>query len=217
MKNIKLIGLDEFLRDYPGMAIRPMSAESLRLKGNFAFTADHFAHGQVTDTFELQIEIPAAFPKRIPTVIETGGRIPREPDFHVDSGGSLCLGSHLRLSLHLREQPTLPGYAARCIVPFLYAMSLKLRNGGPFVFGELAHFSSGLLTDYAELFALPTTEQARYALSLLTLKKRAANKRPCPCGCGLRLGRCKYRDRLARYRKVASRRWFHRQLQLTAQ
>ena len=35
-----------------------------------------------------------------------------------------------------------------------------------------------------------------------------ANKKPCPCGCGVRLGRCNKRFILNRYRNLAPRRWF---------
>lgn len=211
MRHVDDIGLEQFLRDYPSMAIRPASRAGLRLKGRFAFSADHSLHGQVTDSFDLQINVPVGFPRELPVVTETGGRIPRHGDFHVNGDGSLCLGSHLRLLIKISEAPTLPGFASRCLVPYLYAISLKLTNGGKLVFGELAHYGPGMLHDYAQLFSLPTVDQARRALALLGEKKRIANKCPCPCGCMRRLGLCRSRYQLLRFRKLASRGWFRRQ------
>lgn len=194
------------------MAIRPSTGAGLRLRGKFAFSADHPLHGEVTDNFSLQIEIPVGFPRELPRVIETGGRIPRHGDFHVNADGSLCLGSHLRLLITISEAPTLPGFASRCLIPYLYAISLKLKSGGKLAFGELAHYGPGMLQDYAQLFSLPTVDQVRYALELLGKRKRIANKCPCPCGCGHRLGRCRFHYRLLRFRRIASRSWFRRQL-----
>lgn len=206
------IGLDAFLKDYPGMAVRPSPGVALRLRGKFEFSAEHAAHGVVLDSFHLQIDVPSRFPRELPVVTEIGGRIPRLGHFHVNAGGSLCLGSHLRLLVKLNAAPTLSGFASGCVVPYLYAISLKLKNGGKLVFGELAHYGPGMLQDYAHLFALATTEQARDALAVLGLKKRIANKGRCPCGCGVRLGRCKFNFRLLPFRKLASRNWYKRRL-----
>jgi hypothetical protein len=214
MQNVDCIELEQFLRDYPGMAIRPSSNTGLRLKGAFAFSAEHIVHGHVVDSFELQIDIPSTFPRELPQVTEIDGRIPRQGDFHVNGDGSLCLGSHLRLLLKLNEAPTLPGFASRCIVPYLFAISLKLKQGGSLVFGELPHYGTGMFDDYMELFSLPTKKKTLCTLKLLGMKKRIANKRQCPCGCMHRLGRCKFNRRLLQFRKLASRGWFKRQLLL---
>ena len=103
---------------------------------------------------------------------------------------------------------TLDGYAENCLVPYLFAISRKLKTGGPLPFGELDHGVDGLFADYMQLLGLKSREQLVYAFRLLGMKKRRANKLPCPCGCGIRLGRCKYNFRLREFRKVASRTWF---------
>lgn len=211
MQNVDCIELEQFLRDYSGMAIRPSSIAGIRVRGSFAFSAEHVIHGHVVDSFELQIDIPANFPRELPHVTEIDGRIPRHGDFHVNGDGSLCLGSHLRLLRKLNERPTLPEFASRCIVPYLYAISIKLKQGGSLVFGELPHYGIGMLDDYMELFALHTREQALSALQLLGMKKRVANRYKCPCGCLKRLGRCRFNSRLLEFRKLASRGWFRRQ------
>jgi len=206
-------GLREFLRDYPLMAIRPSAEGYLRLKGRFVFLAKHAKEGEIEDSFALQIDVPKAFPKDLPEVRETEGRIPRTGDYHIYSDGTLCLGSPLSVLLRISKSPTLTGFAEDCLVPYLFAISRKLKSGGPLPFGELAHGSKGMLADYTHLFGLKHPEHARYALQLLGMKKRRANKLPCPCGCGTRLGRCKFNFRLREFRGLASRRWFRREHQ----
>jgi hypothetical protein len=79
---------------------------------------------------------------------------------------------------------------------------------GIFPFGELDHGKQGVIADYLNLFGLSTEEQIEQALSLLGVKKRLANKKPCPCGCGKRLGTCRFHHRINDFRKVAARSWF---------
>lgn len=212
MAVVETPGLREFLRDYPQMAIRPSSGQSLRLKGNFAFAAHHEKEGGIQDSFALEIIVPKNFPPDLPRVMETGGRIPRKGNYHVNPDGSLCLGSPLGLLVRISKTPSLIGFANDCLVPYLFAVSRKLRSGGALPFGELAHGDKGLFADYAELFCLKTPEQIRYGLRLLGMKKRRANKLPCPCGCGVRVGRCKFNLRLREFRKIASRIWFRSQV-----
>ena len=205
------LGLREFLREQPRMAVRPAARSGLVLKGQFEFTGQSAQHGELRDAFQLAIVIPHGYPRELPVVTETGGRIPRNGDFHVNPDGSLCLGSPLGLLLKASRNPTLSGYVKKCVVPYLFAVSYKLQHGGPMLFGELAHGTPGELQDYVDLFSLKRPDQAKRALEMLGMKKRRANKLPCPCGCGKRLGKCRFNYRITEFRKLASRVWFREQ------
>jgi len=212
MAIVETPGLREFLHSYPKMAIRPSTGANLRLKGRFEFVAHHATEGSIQDDFALEIIVPREFPKTLPRVIETEGKIPRTGEYHINqTDNTLCLGSPLSLLLRLSKNPTLDGFAENCLVPYLFAIARKLRTGGPLPFGELAHGRPGILTDYARLFGLKRTEHVKYALELLGMKKRRANKLPCPCGCRSRLGRCKFNLRLREFRPLASRSWFRKE------
>lgn len=204
-----VLGLREFLQDYPRMAIRPAPAgSSVTLSGIFDFSAKSNNGDEITDSYSLRILVPSAFPRSLPEVTETGNRIPRNGEHHVNPDGTLCLGAPLRLLWQLSLKPTLSGFAEKCLVPYLYAISCKLKFGGDLPFKELQHGTPGELRDYADLFGLNEPEQARAALRLLMMKKRNANKYPCPCGCGRRLGKCSFNDKLRKFRDLADRNWF---------
>jgi hypothetical protein len=207
------LGVEEFLRAYPGMGLRPIRDNRVELEGIFAFSAESDKHGRVTDKFELKIDIPNTFPKELPLVYELQGRIPREDRYHVNpTDHSLCLGSPLRLLTILAGVPTLTGFAARCLIPYLYAVSLKLDRGGEFAFGELPHGRRGEIVDYGDLLGLGTVNQVMKTISYLGMKKRRANKLPCPCQCGRRLGVCALNSRIRRLRQLAERAWFRQLL-----
>lgn len=201
-------GLSQFLADYPGMAIYPSRQPGLELRGVFSFRAHPSGRPEIIDTYSLAIIVPPRFPAALPSVVETAGRLPRDGHHHINPDDTLCLGSPLRLLLKLSRQPSLPGFAEGCMVPYLYAMSHKLKFGGPFVFDELDHGAPGALRDYMDLFGVNQPQQAQAAWHLLAMKERHANKQPCPCGCGHRVGRCRFNQRLRGFRELASRSWF---------
>jgi hypothetical protein len=194
-------GLNAFLTDFPLMSVRPSRTVSgVVLKGTFAFTARSVTHGELTDDYRLQIIVSSDFPRSVPLVSELERKIPRQDGFHVNADDTLCLGSPLRLLLQVAEAPTLIGFVDRCLIPYLFAISYKLRHGGRLPFDELDHGVAGLLADYVDLFGLQHPKQALDTLKLLGMKKRRANKLPCPCGCGLRVGKCNFNRTLARFR-----------------
>jgi hypothetical protein len=137
------------------MRVQPVTNTNVCIQGFFDFTARSKDHGQITDSYQLRITVPARFPQDLPIVHELGGRIPRRGRFHVNADDySLCLGSRLRLLLMIAKKPTLLGFAENCLLPYLFAVSRKLLHGGDFAFGELAHGSPGELADYVDLFGL---------------------------------------------------------------
>lgn len=200
--------LSQFLSDYPGMSTAPCSDAGVCLRGKFRFKAVVSGSDEIEDFYKLEIIVPGKFPKALPKAKETGGKIPRDGNFHVNPDGTLCLGSPLRLLKKIHSAPSLNGFADKCLVPYLYAVSYKLMHGGEFVFGELAHGDQGIVDDYSVMLGLKERHQITHAIQLLGIKKRIANKKSCPCGCGKRLGACPFHHKLNEFRKMAPVSWF---------
>lgn len=204
-----MISLSQFLHDYPGMSTAPCSLDTgVCLRGKFRFKAEVSGGDEIDDSYKLKIVVPEKFPQALPKVEETGGKIPRDGKFHVNPDGTLCLGSPLRLLRKVHSAPNLTGFTDKCLIPYLYAVSYKLMHGGDFVFGELAHGDQGIMEDYSVMLGLKERHQITRAIQLLGLKKRIANKKPCPCGCGKRLGTCPFHHKLNEFRKMAHVSWF---------
>ncbi len=136
------------------MALRPISGAEIVIEGEFRFAAVAKDRPQISDSYHLRITVPDHFPERDPNDHGAGRKIPRTGSFHVNPDATLCLGSPLRLLLKLSSEPTLPGFASFCLVPYLYAISHKLKFGGQLPFSELKHGKIGELEDYMELLAL---------------------------------------------------------------
>ena len=150
-------------------------------------------------------------PQSLPQVWEVAGRVARIDPTHVNPAldgtrtGTLCLGSYLRLTMEAGQPPRLVVFAKRCIVPYLYSISLHEQGKPAFVFGELAHGEDGLLQDYEQIFELRGKASVIQALRLSALRRRVANRAPCPCECGKRLGKCPVHDRINALRRIAPR------------
>ena len=86
-------------------------------------------------------------------------------------------------------------------------MSFKEKYGIHFVFGELEHGSEGIINDCKDLFKLHSNNQVIETFNLIKMKKRYANKRRCPCGCGNRLGKYKFNNIVKKYRDIIPKGW----------
>ncbi|MBL4808284.1 MAG: hypothetical protein JKY31_13530 [Rhodobacteraceae bacterium] len=200
---VDFLRIQGFLLDYPQMVIKPSKSKVLTIEGTFDFRIDNPGTETTVDSYSLRVEIPSHYPMALPKVFEVGNRIPRDADHHVNPDNSLCLGSPLRLLATIHRDPSLNGFTANCLVPFLYAISM-----GEFVLGELSHGKSGILEDYKTLLKLEYDEQVYASIHLISLRKRLANKRKCPCRCGKRLGICPFNDGIKNFRNMAPRSWF---------
>ena len=197
-------GVEELLRKYPELRLQPTKRDETLIAGSLEFSAQTRGQKLISDRYEISCSVPAEYPRAIPLVRETATRIPR--DFHKLNSGHLCLGSPTRLRLILAETPSLLAFVERCVIPYLYGYSI-VESGGVLPFGELSHGPRGLRDDLASMIGMDDDLVLLDFVRLLAMKKRKANKLPCPCGTGRRLGRCHSR-KVNTLRGKLGRRWF---------
>lgn len=212
MDLFKKVNLKDFLKDNPHMSIKPSKKDGLVLEGNFSFKTKFQNFPEVDETYNLRIYISNKFPHVIPEVLELKDKIPKISDYHINPGDTFCLGSPIKLLTLINKKPTLNGFAEYCLVPFLYAISLKIKYDYDLIFGELAHGTDGIIGEYIQIFEVDNKETVENIINMLSLNKRVANKLACPCQCGNRLGKCKLRLTVNKYRKLAPRSWYQEHL-----
>ena len=196
--------VEEVLQKYPELRLQPSAGDETVLAGSFEFSAQARGHVQMSDCYEISISVASNYPRTVPLVREMANRIPC--NFHKLDSGHLCLGSPTRLRLILAETPSLLSFIERCLVPYLYGYS-TVEGGGDLPFGELSHGVPGLRDDLASVLGVETDKILIGFVRLLASKKRKANKLPCPCGSGMRLGQCHNRI-INRVRSDLGRGWF---------
>lgn len=195
----------DFLLKYPMFRIKPSIGKGIILEGVYEEILFKQQYGSVFIDYKLQINLNEDFSKSIPKVIELSNKIEKTPENHINSDGSICLGSPIRLSTVLKKQPSLIFFFEHCILPYLYAVTLKITTGQAFVFGELEHGRLGLIEDFKELFSLSETNSVFEMLDLLIMNKKEANKLLCPCQCEKRVSKCHFFKKVQEMRKRFSK------------
>jgi hypothetical protein len=202
-------GLEALLAAHPGLRPQPVVNGELLLRGEIAFDAESPGYNRIADVFEIELSVPEGFPVALPSVRDMTGRVPKS--FHTHPGsGTLCLGSPTRQRLALVGNSTLLAFVTKCVIPYLYGFVHNERYGS-LPFGELDHGNAGLRSDFAVLFGAPRAAAVEL-VRLASLKRRIANKFPCPCESGKRLGRCHHK-RVNRLRRELGRAWFKAEYQ----
>jgi hypothetical protein len=194
----------EAVHKYRGLSIAPSAGSNLRIVGNLAFRATGPGGLVVEDEYEIDLSIPPEFPAALPRVWETGGRIPK--DYHKLEGNALCLGAPTEIRMQLLQSSTLLAFLERFVIPYLFGYSVFSKSE-TMPFGELLHGDAGIRQCLAEMFGAHAGEHPEEFLRLAGMKKRAANKWPCPCGSGRRLGKCHNRTTNQLRRRIG-RQWF---------
>ncbi|MHC5949612.1 hypothetical protein ACVXZ3_07465 [Providencia hangzhouensis] len=212
MKHWKAVGLEAFLSAYPNIRLIDVHADKIELQGEYQLKAQLAGSRFIERTFSLRIVCPSDYPRALPVVFDTASYFPRKQDFHTYSDGSFCLGSDLKIKSILKTDSSLTTFFEKIVIRFLYSVSHRVEFGN-FPYGELEHGEKGLIDDYSQLFNVNGKISVLRALKALGLRKRDANKLPCPCSCGDRLGLCDSRFVLNEFRQVERRRWFREHLQ----
>lgn len=201
-------GLVEALVRHPRLSLVPSrSRDVVIVAGDLRCLASGPGDVVIDETYAVQLRIPRSFPRAVPEAFETGGRIPASFHRHVD--GALCLGSPTALRLAVARAPTIEAFLAQVVIPYLYGHAYYARFG-TMPYGELAHGAAGLNADFIRLFRMPDRTKVSDLLTLAGLHRRVANKRRCPCGSGVRLGRC-HHLRVNALRRRLGRAWFREQ------
>lgn len=203
-------GVEELLEKYPDLRIFPSPDADLKVGGELLFCVRGPDDAIIEDAYQVELKIPPSFPATVPAVFETGGRIPNT--YHKLGDGSLCLAAPTELRLRTGPATTISTFVEAFVIPYLFGYSYREKHGvSPY--GELEHGRDGLRQHFASLFGIPDRAVAQELVRLASLKKRPANKAPCPCGSGRRLGQC-HHTIVNELRTKLGRTWFASQYEV---
>jgi hypothetical protein len=190
MESSKLIEQCKELQSiYPQLSMLE-SEQEIIIEGTLEFNAED-NDIPINDRYNVKMHVPKDFPKSVPTVWETDGRIPKKfMHFLVD--GSLCLGTQTEIALNLNQNPSLSFFVKNFMVNYLYAASYYEKYG-TMPFGERAHGYEGVFDFYKDLLEVDTKEKVLGILQVICLRKYRGHQ-PCPCGSGKNMRNCKHKD-----------------------
>lgn len=160
------------------------------LVGHYALDAT-YDDIRLAEDFQLQLTVPADYPKGLPKVKEVSTIIDRTYE-HLYFDGAFCLGIQGELLLAQLKSPSLVNFLEGPVCSYLYSYLFHERYGR-YPFGDRAHGAAGILQYYEELFG--ETDPVR-TIKLLeaVCQDGYRGHLPCPCGSGLIARKCHGKD-----------------------
>lgn len=157
------------------------------VRGSFALMFE----GQVLDRYSIELQLAKNHPSGLPVVRETGGRIPRHSDRHMNpADGTACV---FIPDERWRLWPVGASLIKFLIGPlhsFFLAQSM-VEEGEPWPFGQWAHGPKGIFQYYRELLKTSDLYVITRFLDCLSAKKVKGHW-PCPCRSNKKLRDCHF-------------------------
>lgn len=145
--------------------------------------------GEKWDQYNVKIVFPHRYPKEMPIMFETGGRIPREDDYHVNPDGSCCLSVPAMEMIICSRGISAANFIQELAIPYLANHTYK-RKFNKFAREEYDHGIGGLYQFYADAF-----KSEQWNLIMAGLRKIVLNELPqrndlCFCGSAKKYKNC---------------------------
>jgi len=182
--------MDKLKQLFPNLELLKDMNGKYSVVGNIGFTVKHYGK-VIRDDYDVEIIIPDNYPQHPPAAKETGDKIQRCSDNHINDDGTLCLGSPLAVKQTFAQQRNLLWFVQEQVVRFLFNYSFK-RDYGTRPDGELSHGGKGLLEYYYELFDTRDNVTVLEFLRVLS-RSRYDDHSLCPCNSGRKIRKCHYR------------------------
>jgi hypothetical protein len=161
---------------------------------------------EILDSYNVNIQVPSNFPYAPPIVTETGNKIPRIPDRHINPDGSACLYVRDFEYEFLNEQTTFLEFFEKVIVQFFYIQTYFEFNKR-FPFGEYKHGIDGIFQFYQEKIGIKDEKEFLKLMKVLK-KKKLRSWYLCFCGSFLR-SNCQHCNKIYGLHKSIKRKHIH--------
>lgn len=166
---------------------------------NLHFVEGYYIRGSIgiiwedkeLDRFSIEIDLKPLSDGLLPQVYETGGRIPKKADFHInkkDGSACVCLPEE-----YLLKNPgpfVLLNFLEGSVYDFFVGQALVAR-GDPWPHGEWNHESEGRSNWLTEFIKALPKEMLKLYLQILALREMKGHH-VCPCGSHERLRDCHF-------------------------
>ncbi len=144
----------------------------------------------ILDSFEIQLKIPHNFPEGEPRLFETGGRIPKEIDRHVnvEKDDSCCF--EVWASWLARNETASPkDLLCGPIYDYFFSQYCFEQYGG-WPYGDYAHGKPGIIQSFSETLNCPLDEEKIERLLILFSEPGPKGNMLCPCGSNKTIAYC---------------------------
>lgn len=170
---------EELLVHFPGLYKFSKYKRGYSIRGSLDLVDPD--NGKVWDVYEVRILVSPNYPRTIPTLIETGKKIERIDDLHIDENGVCCLAPRVEEFLILGYQYNLADFIKKLVIPFLANQKLISLGEKSWNIGEYSHFGQGVLEYYKEKLGISSMEHVLSCIRYLSGSYKLGRNDPCFC------------------------------------
>lgn len=170
---------------YPGLSLiervgKPIVAGELLLLDN---------DGVLQDKYAIEIQSVPDYPLKFPLVFETGGRIPRNIDWHTfETDGHCCLKNQPEEILICRRGIDLESFIEKEVKPYFFNQAYRERYG--YYLQERSHGLLGQLEFFFDLFRTKNLLELYRLMMFVRRGAEPSRSEKCFCGSGEKYRRC---------------------------
>jgi hypothetical protein len=158
----------------------------LELIGGLPISADS---GREIARFAIKIVVPEDFPQKAVTVFETGNKIPRSSDRHINPDGSCCIGVPAALRARMGTGYSVSQYVVGPVTDYFVGQACA-ESGLPWPAGEARHGVTGILDYWKQTLRCPDFDSAISLLIAVSRTRLPRKNSRCPCGARRRFRAC---------------------------
>lgn len=145
--------------------------------------------GITDDQYKIEIHWRELYPFQFPLVYETGGRIPKNIDWHIyQEGGNCCIKARPEERLICRKGITLDTFITEQVIPYFYNQTFRRQNG--YFYKERKHGEVGNLEFYFEKLRTNDIDFVELCLKQTTDFKGYKSTKKCFCGSNRKYKKC---------------------------
>jgi len=140
-------------------------------------------------SYFIEIHAVEAYPYRFPFVFETGGRIPRNIDWHIfEHDGHCCLKNQPEELLACRLRINLVTFIGKEVIPYFFNQLFREKYG--YFLHERSHGLLGDLEFFFELFRTTDLLELYESMLFVSGRREPSRREDCFCGSGEKFRRC---------------------------
>lgn len=146
--------------------------------------------GNYWDTYQVEIHCSNQYPKRFPVLYETGGKLIRDADWHInETDGSCCVEVLQKEIMICSEGISLITYLTNYVIPFFFNQTHRILRGY-YVNGEYSHGIKGTVEFYQEILGIKPHFNILEVLNLLAQGLDPSRRSYCFCGSHKKYRKC---------------------------
>ncbi|WP_396191826.1 SEC-C metal-binding domain-containing protein [Flavobacterium sp.] len=146
-------------------------------------------YGGIEDSYQVEIKPVDDYPNRFPLVFETGGRIPRNIDWHIfEQTGNCCIASPPEEIIICNSGLTLLSFIDNQVKNYFYSQIFRNQNG--YFLKERSHGSKGWIEFFEETFMTDNIFNIEFGLNQIIQGKKIDRVSMCFCGSGKKYRKC---------------------------